>query len=108
MSETKQTTTWIELGAVNLLPGETLRAIEQEGFGVVCAVVDYEGESVFRILRAINGHDDLLEACKAMSACCGPADGWNGETNRCLLLIEAAIAKAQPWPRPNHDHNQQA
>lgn len=38
---------------------------------------------------------DLLAACKSMSACCGPASGWDGETNRCLLLIEAAIAKAE-------------
>ena len=56
-------TTWIEQGQHNPLPGDTLTAIEQEGFGTVCAVLDYEGESVYRILRAVNCHDDLLAAC---------------------------------------------
>ena len=57
-------TTWIEQGQHNPLPGDTLTAIEQEGFGTVCAVLDYEGESVYRILRAVNAHDDLLEALR--------------------------------------------
>jgi hypothetical protein len=57
---------WIEQGTCNQRPGEQLVAIEQEGFGIVCAVLDYEGESVYRILRAMNSRDALLEACKGL------------------------------------------
>ena len=42
--------------------------------------------------------EDLLEACKAMSACAGPSEIWNGETETALKLIEAAVAKAEGRP----------
>lgn len=57
---------WIEQGTCSQRPGETLVGIEQEGFGMVCAVLDYEGESVHRILRAVNAYDELLAACKEL------------------------------------------
>ena len=84
----------------------------------VCPVVDADGNPVFDThqeggcesdpyatwtawdiseedARLIAAAPDLLEACKAMSACYGPASGWDGETNRCLLLVEAAIQAAE-------------
>ena len=57
-------TKWIEMGRHTPRPDDTLTAIEQEGFGIVCAVLDYEGESVYRILNAVNAHDELLRALK--------------------------------------------
>lgn len=55
---------WIEQGTCNQRPGETLVGIEKEGFGMVCAVLDYEAESVYHILRALNAFDDLLAELK--------------------------------------------
>jgi len=45
--------------------------------------------------RLIAAAPDLLAACRAMAACCGPAETWNGETNAALRMIEAAVAKAE-------------
>lgn len=42
--------------------------------------------------------EDLLAACKAMSACAGPSENWNGETATALRVIEAAVAKAEGRP----------
>lgn len=53
------TGTWIEQGEHKALPGDTLTAIEQVDFGIVCAILDYEGESVYRILNAINTAEPL-------------------------------------------------
>ncbi|MDP2317493.1 MAG: hypothetical protein Q8P41_31705 [Pseudomonadota bacterium] len=39
--------------------------------------------------------DDLLAACKEMSACAGPCENWRGETFTALLHIEEAIALAE-------------
>ncbi len=39
--------------------------------------------------------EDLLVACKAMSACAGPSEIWDGRTHDALVLIEAAIVKAE-------------
>lgn len=39
--------------------------------------------------------EDLLEACRAMSACAGPSENWNGETETALRMIETAVAKAE-------------
>lgn len=56
-------TTWHEQGTHTPKPTDKLTAIEQDGFGIVCAVLDYEGESVYRILRAVNAYDELLSLC---------------------------------------------
>ena len=58
---------WFEQGVHNVLPGDKLVAIEQEDFGIVCAVLDYEGESVYRILRAMNACDAMLAALKSIA-----------------------------------------
>jgi len=58
---------WIEQGECTQRPGETLVAIEQEDFGIVCAILDYEGESVYRILRAMNAYDAMLAALKSIA-----------------------------------------
>ena len=93
MSETSQQ--WHEQGTYHPKDGDTLTAIEQEGFGIVCAVLDIEGESVYRILRAFNSHAELLEACKAamlalQSELTVEAAGCCPEIAQC----QAAIAKA--------------
>lgn len=49
---------WYEQG--QRYSAEPLTVIEQEGFGLVCAILDIEGESVYRILQAMNAHDDLV------------------------------------------------
>ena len=51
-------------GNGNLLPAV---AIEQKDFGVITEVVDLEGESVYRILRAMNSREEMLEALKEAS-----------------------------------------
>lgn len=87
---------WIEQGTCNQRPGETLVAIEQEGFGIVCAVLDYEGESVYRILRAMNSHDELLEALRmfvSLDPRCHHGVDHCGECAACLG--QAAISKAE-------------
>lgn len=38
--------------------------------------------------------EDLLDACRAMLACTGGSEHWNGETHEALVKIEAAVAKA--------------
>lgn len=69
-------------------------------FGECIAIAQYPGhgpkEEAEGIANAtlIAAAPDLLAACQSMLECCGPAEGWNGETNKSLLLIEAAIAKA--------------
>ena len=45
--------------------------------------------------RLIAAAPSLLAACKLVSETCGPAEFWNGETNRFLKLVEKAIAKAE-------------
>ena len=88
-------TTWIEQGQHNPLPGDTLTAIEQEGFGTVCAVLDYEGESVYRILRAVNAYDDLLEACRAVLSSLQWEEKRSGTTYNGYEELAAAVAKAE-------------
>jgi hypothetical protein len=39
--------------------------------------------------------EDLLAACRAMLTCCESSAHWQGETHDALVLIEAAIAKAE-------------
>ena len=60
-----------EQGCHNLYDGNGILikavAIEQKDFGVIAEVVDLEGESVYRILRAMNSHDDLMHAVQAAS-----------------------------------------
>jgi hypothetical protein len=100
----KTATTWTEAGTMISRDGEPLTLIEQEGFGTVCGILDIEGESVFRILRAVNAHDDLLEALKEAYAVIRHAaqeskgrvrnelvGGWKWHAERC----KAAIAKAE-------------
>ncbi len=60
-------TKWMEMGRHNPRPDDHLTAIEQEGFGIVCAVLDHEGESVYRILNAVNTHDGLLGALQRIA-----------------------------------------
>ena len=82
--------------------GESLVLIEQEDFGAVCGVLDIEGESVYRILRAVNAYDDLLAACKALlpladafydAGPCSPK--WNHGIGATIREARAAIAKAE-------------
>lgn len=47
------------------------------------------------LARLFAAAPDLLAACKAMSACAGPAENWNGETEAALRMIEAAVVKAE-------------
>jgi hypothetical protein len=49
----------------------------------------------------------LLAACKAMIACCGGSQNWNGETHRVLVLMETAVAKACE-KRTNREHVERA
>lgn len=87
---------WIEQGTCNQRPGETLVGIEKEGFGMVCAVLDYEGESVYHILRALNAFDDLLAACKGLLDCCElNLDETEPETLLRIIEARVAIAKAE-------------
>ncbi len=89
---------WIEMGPHNPRPDDALTAIEQEGFGIVCAVLDYEGESVYRILNAVNAHDELLEACIAAMNGIGGDEASQAEA---MQKLRAAIAKAEGrdgWP----------
>ena len=67
MSTTHTSGEWYEMGLANLVPGDKLVRIEEHGFGVVCAIVDYEGESIYRICQAMNCHRDLLTACKELA-----------------------------------------
>ena len=46
-----------------------------------------------RRLRESNA--ELLAACRAAMATCGPADDWHGETQAFLRLIEKAVANAE-------------
>ena len=46
-----------------------------------------------RRLRESNA--ELLAACRAAMATCGPADDWHGETQKFLRLIEKAVANAE-------------
>jgi uncharacterized heparinase superfamily protein len=73
-------------------------AIEQKDFGVIAEVVNLEGESVFRILRAMNSYADMLHSLKMLR---GVRD-WAKEHNKITILqccdwslIDAAIAKAE-------------
>ena len=83
---------WTKQGECTQRPGETLVGIEQEGFGIVCAVIDYEGDSVCRILRAVNAYDDLLEACKSALVGIGGDDASQAEA---WEKVNAAINKAE-------------
>lgn len=40
-------------------------------------------------------HQAMRAACEAAMECCGPADVWNGETQKFLRLCEAAVKKAR-------------
>jgi hypothetical protein len=46
-----------------------------------------------RRLRESNA--ELIAACRAAMATCGPADDWHGETQAFLRLIEKAVANAE-------------
>ena len=93
---------FIEQGCRNLYDGNGILikavAIEQKDFGVIAEVVDLEGESVYRILRAMNSYADMLHALKMLR---GVRD-WAKEHNKITILqccdwslIDAAIAKAE-------------
>jgi len=89
---------WIEQGTCNQRPGDTLVGIEQEGFGMVCAVLDYEGESVHRILRAVNAYDELLAACKLAIHYADQAILGGGpvrDDGDVMRAIRAAVEKAK-------------
>lgn len=45
--------------------------------------------------RLIAASPDLLAACKAALECCGSADHWNGKTREFLLMMQAAVDKAE-------------
>jgi len=93
------------MGLANLLPGEKLVKIEQHGFGVVCAIVDYEGESIYRICQAVNCHRELLAALRDARDMLETADRYfprsikNGDRFRLLNTlansVNPAIAKAE-------------
>jgi hypothetical protein len=45
--------------------------------------------------RLRESNAELLAACRAAMATCGPADDWHGETQAFLRLIEKAVANAE-------------
>ena len=96
MSEAKHVPgEWIEAGTHNALPGDKLTAIEHNGFGIVCAILDHEGESVYRILRAVNAHDDLLAALIRLREWVRHPGEDDGPENEAVIeQAEVAIAKA--------------
>jgi hypothetical protein len=64
-------------------------AIEQKGFGVIGHIIDLEGETAYRILRAMNDRDELLEALENLENDDGgiPDHAWK--------MVQAAIARAK-------------
>ncbi len=86
---------WIEMGQHTPRPDDALTAIEQEGFGIVCAVLDYEGESVDRILNAVNTHDELLEACRTLLSSLQWEEKRSGTTYHGYEDLIEAVAKAE-------------
>lgn len=94
----KTATTWTDAGTMIPRDGEPLVLIEQEGFGTVCGILDIEGESVYRILRAVNACDDLLAACRLAVGYADQAVLGGGpvrDDGEVMRAIRAAIAKAE-------------
>jgi hypothetical protein len=91
----KLMTKWIEMGPHDPRPDETLTAIEQEGFGIVCAVLDCEGESVYRILNAVNTHDELLAECRTLLSSLQWEEKRSGTTYHGYEDLIEAVAKAE-------------
>lgn len=67
--------------------------------GSVAGLDEFQPESLSTLGQTLYGvldsRADLLAACEAAMECCGPADGWNGETQKFLRLCEAAVKKAR-------------
>ena len=95
-------TKWIEMGRHNPRPDDTLTAIEQEGFGIVCAVLDIEGEAVYHILNAVNAHDELLRALQRIAKETSAVLSRNrherptslADIHACLIGVQIAARKA--------------
>ena len=98
LSLSSENTRQLALAAVHLSPDASAVFLDASGHYAAVAVFGTSAENAQEranfIVRAANSHDKLLAACVAMSACCGTALAWKGETHRCLLLIEEAIVKA--------------
>jgi hypothetical protein len=52
-------------------------------------------EKSIEIKRLRESNAELIAACRAAMATCGPADDWHGETQAFLRLIEKAVANAE-------------
>lgn len=67
--------------------------------GSVAGLDEFQPESLSvhgQILyQVLDSHQALLAACEAAMKCCGPSDGWKGDTAEFLRLCEAAVKKAK-------------
>lgn len=67
--------------------------------GSVAGLDEFQPESLSTLGQTLYGvldsRADLLAACEAALKCCGPSDGWKGDTAEFLRLCEAAVKKAK-------------
>ncbi len=99
MTETKHSPTPWECGVAGEDPKLFLIGSAPVFFGSVNDCPYHDGEANARfIIRAVNSHDDLLAACKAMLDIDNPEPGHQGHitAGEARRMAAAAVRKAEP------------